>query len=706
MQMIRRVISQLFFFIFALVLIGLPVASAQEESTAPPRLDLSSAVTDNFPIIRLTVISTDGRSNRLPLPSDLQIIEDGIAIEDSEISSEPLGVDFIFVIDANSNIRSRDDASGLTRQEKVRDSIVLFATEFMSQSQLDSVSIIVPDGDQARFLVEDAMFPNEVINEINFYDPAEIGETPLNEMMSKALDKAEDTTAAGKFQAVLLFSDAGPMGQQLDYDTLVAKAQSLNVPIFGAILGAVADNNEISNMERLSQPTRGIALHMPQAEAIVPIYSTVEGNGEQHIILYRSKINSSGSHEVILESGGSQAGIGFEMEVLSPSVEMALDNSAPITRVADSYDTPLNAANPVNQLVAARVLWPDGNPRDLTEAVFQVDGSDQMSLSDPQIGDDGLLTFDWDISNLGDGTYNLIVRVTDELGLEGVAEALPVSIVLDIPAPPPATVEAPPQVEVEVTQPVEEEASSLANNIGTIGIVIGLLAMMFAVVLVIFAIVLVRRRQTSSQRAVAGSSAAVYADHDATQVIMPAFAAKKAAGAFLEPLENAPDHQGNIPLPGKNVALGRDAKLVQIVFSDKSVSRLHARIVQKGSGYQLYDEGSASGTYLNYEQLSLEPQPLRENDDVHIGRVHLRFHLAQAVGDDDATQVMQAGPIRSPGAAPPVAPSEPIDEDTSTQPYMPLGPQGQSQRQSPGPIDDEDADDISTQPYMPHSPKR
>jgi pSer/pThr/pTyr-binding forkhead associated (FHA) protein len=338
--------------------------------------------------------------------------------------------------------------------------------------------------------------------------------------------------------------------------------------------------------------------------------------------------------------------------------------------------------------------------------VLQIDGSDQMSLSDPQIGDDGLLTFDWNISNLGDGTYNLIVRVTDELGLEGAAEALPVSIVVEIPDAPPVVEEQPTRIEEEVSQPIEEEASDIANNIGTIGIVIGLLAMMFAVALVIFAIVLVRRRQASSQPAVAGSSADVYADHDATQVIMPAFAAKKAAGAFLEPLENAPDHRGNIPLSGKSVAIGRDAKLVQIVFSDKSVSRLHARIVQKGSGYQLYDEGSASGTYLNFEQLSLEPQPLRENDDVHIGRVHLRFHLAQEVGDDDSTQVMQARPVRSPGAAQPAAASEPIDEDTSTQPYMPLGPQGQSGGQSPGPIDDVDSDDISTQPYMPHSPKK
>ncbi len=195
-------------------------------------------------------------------------------------------------------------------------------------------------------------------------------------------------------------------------------------------------------------------------------------------------------------------------------------------------------------------------------------------------------------------------------------------------------------------------------------------------------------------------------DHDATQVIMPAFIAKQSEGAFLEPLENAPDHAGNIPISGDNIAIGRDPKLVQLIFEDKSVSRLHARIIQKGNSFQLYDEGSASGTYLNYEQLTLEPQPLRDNDDVHIGRVHLRFRLALPESDDDATQVMQAPPMQQERGAQAAAAAPTVDEDTSTQPYMPHSPKDAPQPQASEPSDDEDADDISTQPYMPHSPKR
>ncbi|MCA9941218.1 MAG: FHA domain-containing protein, partial [Anaerolineales bacterium] len=54
-------------------------------------------------------------------------------------------------------------------------------------------------------------------------------------------------------------------------------------------------------------------------------------------------------------------------------------------------------------------------------------------------------------------------------------------------------------------------------------------------------------------------------------------------------------------------------------------SRLHARIKQSEGRFWLYDEGSATGTYLNYVRVGLMPQPLQDRDEVHVGQVHLRF---------------------------------------------------------------------------------
>jgi predicted component of type VI protein secretion system len=116
-----------------------------------------------------------------------------------------------------------------------------------------------------------------------------------------------------------------------------------------------------------------------------------------------------------------------------------------------------------------------------------------------------------------------------------------------------------------------------------------------------------------------------------TQIEVPEFAAAKDAGAYLEVLDNAPEHAAFIPLSGNNIMLGRDPRRVAITFKDRSVSRLHARILESHGTYRIYDEGSASGTYVNYERISLAPRTLEDKDQIHFGRVHLRFHLASSL---------------------------------------------------------------------------
>jgi predicted component of type VI protein secretion system len=116
---------------------------------------------------------------------------------------------------------------------------------------------------------------------------------------------------------------------------------------------------------------------------------------------------------------------------------------------------------------------------------------------------------------------------------------------------------------------------------------------------------------------------------------MPGFAMSQSTGAYLEAVENAPEHVNLIPISGNNVVLGRDPKVSQISFNDRSVSRLHARILESHGSYRIYDEGSTSGTYVNYQRIGLTPRVLSNRDEVHVGRVHLRFHLVLPPGEQD-----------------------------------------------------------------------
>ena len=106
--------------------------------------------------------------------------------------------------------------------------------------------------------------------------------------------------------------------------------------------------------------------------------------------------------------------------------------------------------------------------------------------------------------------------------------------------------------------------------------------------------------------------------------------------ASLHLVEDAPGNRTNIVIEQDNMAIGRDLEVAQIVFGDSSVSRLHARIRRRNGRYYLYDEGSASGTFLNHERLGLSPRQLQNGDEIRLGRLHLRFQLRPPTAEANA----------------------------------------------------------------------
>jgi hypothetical protein len=605
-------------------------AAAQSDS---PRLEISKIDTSRFPEISFHLVYLDA-DNRVVLDfSGLELLEDGRAIADHETEPVDVGTELIVVVDANTSIEQLDEAGGLTRREKVRDSLVRYANLFMNPMQVDSVSIIVPEGDGGRFLDKAALtFPNEVINAVNFYETGDLYEPNLNGLMNMALEQAATTRDEGRFQAILLFSDAGNIAERLDFDSLVESAQANQVAIYGAILGSRADAEEIEALSRLTGPTGGAYIHMPNPVRSDELYELIQQRANEARMSYRSFLDSSGSHILSAGLGGVRAEESFELVVEPPAVQMAVDNSRPIRRVAAEPDIAFEEMEPTQQPLVAEVSWPDEHPRILESAILLVNGQ-EMPVQNTILGDDGLLTFDWDIRFLDEGTYELQVQVTDELGLQGTSEPLPLAIEIDRVEPNPTAL--PPTL--PPAEPTSVPASDTGNlSFGVVAIGGGALILLLFLLLLVTGIVLVRRRrrpEPSQPEAPTGTGAVqlppgAQVDPGVTYALPPEFAAAGNVGALLEALENAPEHPKMIPIAGNNVALGRDAKRVQIAFQDKSVSRLHARILENRGMYRIYDEGSSSGTYVNYKRIGLSPQILGDKDIVHLGRVQLRFHLA------------------------------------------------------------------------------
>lgn len=64
---------------------------------------------------------------------------------------------------------------------------------------------------------------------------------------------------------------------------------------------------------------------------------------------------------------------------------------------------------------------------------------------------------------------------------------------------------------------------------------------------------------------------------------------------------------------------------------EAKVSRRHARITRRGNEYSVEDLGSTNGTFINRGRRLLpgDRHPLRDGDEIIVGKTFLRFHLAK-----------------------------------------------------------------------------
>jgi predicted component of type VI protein secretion system len=93
-----------------------------------------------------------------------------------------------------------------------------------------------------------------------------------------------------------------------------------------------------------------------------------------------------------------------------------------------------------------------------------------------------------------------------------------------------------------------------------------------------------------------------------------------------------------VPVSGQPVDVVKDQSVVgrdpscEIVVSDGSVSRRHARLERRGGAWWVVDQGSANGTYLN--SLRIAEQALKHGQELRFGALAFRVDLKE---DPEAT---------------------------------------------------------------------
>jgi hypothetical protein len=611
----RRKSYPTIFVLLCLCLVAIVRAQADNQ------FGLSEPDISEFPLVRLNLQTAD------PLTESqlaaLSLRENGVPISEYDLRFVPVGGDVIFVLDADTTMSFVDDESELTRLEKVQESISRYAARFMNPTGLDRVSVIVPDAtnEGAAFLVADATTADVVATAVQAYAPALPETAPIQAMLAAAIEHAAAIRQSGRFQAILLFSEGRRLGQFLTYAPLVEGAQAIDLPVYVAIVGAQASFDEIENAAGLYEPTGGFYVHMPVAAESDPVYLLWQRLGNQAQITYRSLQRESGRYPINVNIGQRIAATELVLTIEPPQVQLQFDDRV-IRRAGTAVDTPLTELQPTIQPLPVLLTWPDNMPRDLTAVTLLVNNTPQPLLDSPAADENGILTIEWNVRQADIGAYELQVQIEDELGYTAETTPIIITVAVERPLPPtptpaPTATPMPTETLVGLSQLPRTDLLLALAGFSLVGIFLFLIRWW---------------RRYRERMAFSEWRAQRRAELQTAIKPDPLPAVEVPMKVALELLDDAPGNVTHIDIEGDNVTLGRDHEIAQIVFSDRSVARLHARIRQRNGRYWLYDEGSASGTFLNHERVGLSPQLLQDKDEIRLGHVSLRVHL-QPVGE-------------------------------------------------------------------------
>ncbi len=696
-----------------------------------------------FPAVSVNVVVSDDTRGRVDglTEADFSLAEDGaampITLEEIEV-----GIQVVFVLDASAGAR-QNGATGYTRLEEGKQVITTFAEEEMVE-RVDMVAVLAPESSttiqKVAPLPDDSadftMFKNTVRDGTYLYElPAGIDNTPLNDMVARALSILEGDES-GLHQAVVVISDGIDVISDREVSDTVNKANQLNVPVHTVIFGPSSNwgGQAESNMKRLSLETHGAHFQLSSEErkpdpldelisqSLAPLYDKLGSQRTQYRLTFSSLIFNPGRHDLAIEAGGKSTGVGFSINIKPPKVSITEPSVGEhIERRTDDPSVAEEDIDPRTRTISFEITWPDGYPREIAAVDLVVDG---VAATDVCVPPCSQVT--WNIASLSSGSHSIRIRVEDQQGMQAESDEIPLTIGIITPTPvPPTKTPTPTPVPVPTPTPSCEEQYSGVDLVVQCyrDEVISWLPVAISLVALVLVIIVIRR----PPRVV---STAVKKFKEMTE---PFFLEKdqvrgsRQVKAMLVVLEGDDSHREPIELVGENTRLGRDEALSQVIINDRSVSRLHARITEEGDGhFVLYDEGSTSGSYVNYEPVGMKGQWLQHDDIVNLGRVKMQFKFKEKA-PIDATIAMK--PIR-PGrldqtvvtksadkyATAMADESEPESVDEfATQPYEAVEPAPSDATQPfmydsppvpPSSLDDgPDDEGLSTEPFVPLGPE-
>jgi len=586
--------------ILALVAAGTLKSSARAQTAI--KLGVSSVAVDSFPTVTVYLTFADPEGRAIPdLPlGAVTIREDGSARPDPSVTKTEVGSRQIFAILTGRGLRIRD-SQGRSRFDLVRQALLdWWAMPEFAGYGADELTLITSEGPLAVHA------PIATLRSaLGTHQPAFVETASGYDLIMLALDYVSGAPPRGGMPGSLVLITP-PIEGLADglLENAVSRAQQTATAVFPVLIGPPesVESPETDQLRRLADSTGGTFHVFDPAQGLSSVAAKLIDRRTVYALTYTSQVNSSGTHriEIQVEPEGSPVvtlETSYQVEVFPPEVSF-VQPPARVIREGEDPSVSLEELPPTEQLLTVLIDFPDNHPRPITHSTLIVD--------DQPVAERGTAPFDrftLDLTGfIESGSHSLRVEVQDGLGLQASSD--------------------PVQMEIEI-RPPPRGLSALRPALGPIA---AGLAVLVAGVVLALSLMSAGRRQATSRPAGRRGIGLRTTMRRATLQGPPA---EGAVEAMLVPIDARGQEGSPLPLTGVDVFLGRDASLVGIVLDDPSVEGMHARMIRlAGGGYLLRDQGSVSGTWINFDPVPADGAQLAHDDLIHLGRVGLRFRLA------------------------------------------------------------------------------
>jgi len=577
-----------------------------------------------YPVLKtyLDVFAEDGGFVSGLTSSDVQLLENDQPRKLLEFQELNPGIQLVLAVNIAPPFAIQDD-TGTSRWGYLSAALSSWAGQEPLNGS-DDLSLITNDGWERAHLREWDLLAAA----LNRYRP-QPRETASNlNVLARAVEIASDPTPELGMKRILILLTPPPSPEDVAaLESLTSLALENDVRVYPWLVSSPAYFNSTGSeqLQAMAEKTGGEFFTFSGPETIPDLESEFQKLRGTYLLEFVSGINTSGSHRleavVSYQDQEIPAAREFPLTILPPNLilisppqELIRENPRP-----EQEDYPVEAYQPQTYQLEAIIEFPDNLPRPIEKTVLRVDGEIEDTNQSPPFD-----TFLWDLSKYTEsGTHYISIEIQDAAGLNNLSIRTPIEIHVDQPALPFSSL---------ITK----------NTLPLLGLLAVILA--FGVIFMLIVRGVIRPREVIGQngdpksrkhllrssppRDQASSSVPTEGEESPSHQ-MPPF-------AYLIPEEEPAEglFDSYLPVFEQEITFGSDPSSAIIALADPSVAKLHARLIKvSDEAFELEDEGSETGTWVNYKQLNPNQSGLiKEGDLVHFGRVGFRIQTTPPAG--------------------------------------------------------------------------